>query len=73
MGSSLIMKYGYVTNISNTPTDNHWTQRREIELLDGTIVYGCEGETLTGAVIIGNAEQFNAWRETHTKQDESPI
>lgn len=73
MDTSLIMKYGYVINIADTPTDNKWTVGREIELLDGTIVYGCEGQTLSGAVVIGNAEQFNAWRETNTKQDETPI
>jgi hypothetical protein len=36
--------YGYVYNIADTPQDNIWTQGREIELNDGSIVYGLEGE-----------------------------
>jgi hypothetical protein len=32
--------YGYVNNIADTPQENKWTQGREIELNDGTIVYG---------------------------------
>lgn len=44
MGSALIMKYGYVYKIEDTPNGNFWTQSREIELLDNSIVYGCEGD-----------------------------
>ena len=43
LGSTLIMKYGYVYNIQDTPNNNIWTTEREIELKDGLIVYGCEG------------------------------
>ena len=61
------MKYGYATNIADTPSDNVWTKGREIELKDGTIVYGVEGETLQGATVIGTAQQFNDWRKLNGK------
>ena len=33
--------YGYVNKIEDTQNENFWTQSREIEMNDGTIVYGC--------------------------------
>jgi hypothetical protein len=36
--------YGYIHNIADTPQDNYWTKAREIELNNGTIVYGLEGD-----------------------------
>lgn len=67
------MKYGYVLNIEDTPTDNLWTQGREITLKDNSVVYGVEGVDLIGAVIIGNAQEFNQWLEINRKEDENPL
>ncbi len=64
-------KYGYVYKIEDTPSDNVWTQSREIELLDGTIVYGCEGdfdiEQVKGQMF--TKENFLIWLGENTKQD----
>lgn len=63
--------YGYVYNIEYTPSGNLWTQSREIELLDGTIVYGCEGdfdiEQVKGQMF--TKENFLIWLGENTKQD----
>lgn len=61
--------YGYVLNIEDTPTDNVWTQGREITLKDNSVVYGVEGVDLIGATIIGNAQEFNQWLEINKKED----
>lgn len=67
------MKYGYVLNIEDTPSDNVWTEGREITLKDNSVVYGVEGVDLIGAVIIGNAQEFNQWLEINRKEDENPL
>jgi hypothetical protein len=65
------MKYGYVYNIQDTPSANVWTQSREIKLLDGSIVYGCEGdfdiEQVKGQMF--TKENFLIWLDENTKQD----
>lgn len=70
LGSTLIM-YGIIYNIEDTPNDNVWTQSREIELLDGSIVYGCEGdfdiEQVKGEIF--TKENFLIWLGENTKQD----
>lgn len=55
--------YGIIYNIEDTPQDNCWTQGREIELNDNSIVYGYEGQTDVGDVGISfeNADSINAW------------
>ena len=66
------MKYGYVLNIEDTPSDNVWTEGREITLKDDSVIYGVEGVDLTGATIIGNGQEFNQWLEINRKEDENP-
>jgi hypothetical protein len=65
------MKYGYVNKIENTPNENFWKHSREIELLDGSIVYGCEGdfdiEQAKGQIF--TKENFLIWLGENTKQD----
>jgi len=65
------MKYGYVYNIQDTPSANVWTQSREIELIDDSIVYGCEGdfdiEQVKGQMF--TKENFLIWLDENTKQD----
>ena len=65
------MKYGYVYNIQDTPIANLWTQSREIELIDDSIVYGCEGdfdiEQVKGQMF--TKENFLIWLDENTKQD----
>lgn len=70
MGSTLI-KYGFVYDIIDTPNGNVWTQSREIELLDGSIVYGCEGnfEIEEGKGQMFTKENFLIWLGENTKQD----
>jgi len=65
------MKYGYVNKIEDTPNENFWTQSREIEMNDGTIVYGCEGdfEIEEGKGQIFTKENFLIWLGENTKQD----
>ncbi len=65
------MKYGYVNKIEDTPNGNFWTQSREIELLDGTIVYGCEGnfDIEDGKGQMFTKENFLIWLGENTKQD----
>lgn len=63
------MKYGYVTKIEDTPTDNIWTAGREMILNDDSVVYGCEGNDLIGAVVIGNAQEFTEWLKINRKED----
>ena len=65
------MKYGYVNKIKDTPSDNLWKQSREIELLDGSIVYGCEGnfDIEEGKGEIFTKENFLIWLGENTKQD----
>jgi len=64
--------YGYVNKIEDTPSANVWTQSREIELLDGTIVYGCEGdfdiEQVKGQIF--TKENFLIWLGENAKQEE---
>lgn len=61
--------YGIIYNIEDTPTDNHWTQGREIELNNGSIVFGYEGQTDVSDVGISfeNADAINAWFEENRK------
>jgi len=72
MGSTLI-KYGFVYDIIDTPNGNFWTQLREIELLDGSIVYGCEGdfdiEQVKGQIF--TKENFLIWLGENAKQEET--
>jgi len=64
--------YGYVYKIEDTPKANFWTQSREIELLNGTIVYGCEGnfeiEEAKGEMF--TQSQFLIWLGENAKQEE---
>ena len=62
--------YGYVINIEDTPDDNVWTDNREIELSDDTIVYGCEGDTLIGADLVTTSTYFRSWLESNSKTDD---
>ena len=64
--------YGYVYNIADTPQDNHWTQSREIELKDDSIVYGCEGnfEIEQGKGEMFTKENFLIWLSENRKQEE---
>jgi len=70
LGRTLIMKYGYIYNIQDTPSGNFWTQSREIELLDGSIVYGCEGnfEIEEGKGQMFTRQNFITWLEENRKQ-----
>ena len=73
MGSTLIMRrYGYVFNLEDTPNENFWKQSREIELIDGSIVYGCEGdfdiEQVKGQMF--TKENFLIWLGENAKQEE---
>ena len=65
------MKYGYVNKIEDTPSANVWTQSREIELLDGTIVYGLEGafDIEEGKGEMFTQSEFLIWLGENTKQD----
>ena len=71
MGSTLIM-YGYINKIEDTPSGNFWTQSREIELLDGSIVYGLEGdfEIEQGKGEMFSKENFLVWLSENRKQEE---
>jgi len=73
VGSTLIMKYGYINKIEDTPSGNFWTQSREIELLDGTIVYGCEGnfDIEDGIGQMFTKENFLIWLGENAKQQET--
>jgi len=66
------MKYGYINKIEDTPSANVWTQSREIEMNDGSIVYGCEGdfdiEQVKGQMF--TKENFLIWLGENTKQEE---
>jgi len=70
LGGTLIMKYGYVYNIQDTPSDNYWTQSREIELKDNSIVYGCEGEfeVKEGKGEMFTKQEFLVWLEENRKE-----
>lgn len=72
MGSTLIMKYGYVYKIEYTPNGNHWTESREIELKDGSIVYGCEGDfdIPEGKGQMFTQQEFLVWLEENRKEQE---
>lgn len=63
-------KYGFVFKIEDTPTSNYWTQSREIELKDGSIVYGCEGdfdiEKEKGEMF--TKQDFLVWLEENRKE-----
>jgi len=65
--------YGYVYKIEDTPNANFWIHSREIELLDGTIVYGCEGdfdiEQVKGQMFA--KENFLIWLGENAKQEET--
>ena len=65
--------YGIIYNIEDTPNDNFWTQGREIELNDGTIVFGYEGQSDVGDVGISfeNANEINEWLQENRKQEEN--
>jgi len=71
LDSTLIMKYGYVYNIQDTPNNNIWTIEREIELKDGLIVYGCEGnfDILEGKGQMFTQQDFLVWLEENRKTE----
>ena len=64
--------YGYTHNIKDTPKENNWKQCREIELIDGSIVYGLEGdfEIEQGKGEMFTKENFLIWLGENTKQEE---
>jgi len=64
--------YGIIYNIEDTPNDNAWTQSREIELNDGRIVFGYEGQTDVSDIGIAfqNAEEISNWLAENRKQKE---
>lgn len=64
--------YGIIYNIEETPNDNAWTHGREIELNDGSFVFGYEGQTDVSDVGISfeNAEAINTWLDENRKQQE---
>ena len=64
--------YGIIYNIQDTPNDNFWTEGREIELNDNSIVYGYEGQTDVSEVGISfeNSEAINKWLAENRKQEE---
>jgi len=63
-------KYGYVFNLEDTPSNNYWTESREIELKDESIVYGCEGdfeiEQSKGQMF--TKQEFLVWLEENRKE-----
>ena len=65
-------KYGYVYNIKDTPNGNFWTKSRQIELLDGSIIYGCEGdfEIEEGKGQMFTQSQFLIWLGENAKQQD---
>jgi hypothetical protein len=64
--------YGYIRNIKDTPQENKWTKGRDIEMNDGSIVYGCEGdfdiEQVKGQMF--TKENFLIWLGENAKQEE---
>ncbi len=52
--------YGYVLNTEDTPNENIWTESREIRLINGATIYGCEGDLQPkeGLVIVGYASDW---------------
>jgi len=64
--------YGYIHNIADTPKENKWTKGREIELNNGTIVYGVEGdfEIKQGKGEMFSKENFLVWLSENRKQEE---
>jgi len=67
--------YGIIYNIEDTPTDNYWTQGREIELNDGTIVFGYEGPSDVSDVGLSfkNAKEIGNWLDENRKQQDQEI
>ena len=65
--------YGYVYSIQDTPTDNKWTHKREIEMLNDSIIYGCEGnfEIEEGKGQMFTKENFLIWLGENAKQEET--
>ncbi len=56
------LKYGYILDITKTPSDNAWTTGREITTASG-VVYGYEGYTTEGeGLTVFNQEDFATWR-----------
>ncbi len=64
--------YGIIYNIEKTPNDNIWAQGREIEMNEGSFVFGYEGQTDVSEVGISfeNAEAINIWLNENRKQEE---
>jgi len=64
--------YGIIYNIEDTPNDNFWTQGREIELNDGSFVFGYEGPSDVSDVGVSfeNADEINQWLQENRKQEE---
>ena len=64
--------YGYTHKIQDTPKENKWTQGREIELIDSSIVYGLEGnfEIEQGKGEMFSKENFLIWLSENRKQEE---
>jgi len=67
--------YGIIYNIEDTPKDNFWTQCREIELKDNTIVFGYEGQTDVSDVGISfqDAKEIGNWLGKNRKQQDQEI
>lgn len=66
------MKYGFVYKIEDTPKENVWKSSREIELKNGSIVFGCEGDfTLTSSKgKMWTVAYFQKWLSENQKQEE---
>jgi len=64
--------YGYIHNIKDTPKDNKWTKGRDIEMNDGSIVYGLEGnfKIEQGKGEMFSKENFLVWLSENRKQQE---
>ena len=65
-------KYGYVFKIDDTPNDNFWTHKREIELLNGSIIYGLEGvfNIEEGKGEMFSKSDFLIWLSENAKQQD---
>ena len=65
--------YGFLNDIDNTPTDNRWTDSRDITLNDDSVVFGYEGATVIDdeeGGFFSTAELFIEWRTANTPQEE---
>ena len=63
--------YGYIKENGTTPSDNVWTEGREIILNDDSIVYGYEGEdSEVDGVVVMTQKEFNNWTKENLKQED---